>query len=241
MISFQDIFVRGERVRDAIALYTGAYGQKWPAVVDGYGSEFKIPTTTDLWRVQTLAGEKEIISRLLASVEHDSVLWDVGANIGTHACICASKCDLTIAFEPASKTRDRLIDNANLASGEVIVRPEALSDKNGESKLTSEGQAAKGTHRLNDRGDLSVKTIRGDDLVGELPSPDVLKIDVEGHEIAVLDGLKETMTDLDVVFVEVHKGVPTSEITSRLEAAGLEVESEGDRGSEHHIIARRSK
>jgi len=76
---------------------------------------------------------------------------------------------------------------------------------------------------------------RGDGVA--VPAPDVLKIDVEGHESAVLDGLGDYLNRVEAVLVEVHeaKGVDRGAIRGWLEAAGLTVEELATGRAEVHL------
>jgi hypothetical protein len=68
-----------------------------------------------------------------------------------------------------------------------------------------------GTHRLNPTlgtsGNGGVTVRRGDDLVAEgtLPPPNMIKIDVEGFEVRVIQGLRETIkAHRPWVLAEIH-------------------------------------
>jgi methyltransferase FkbM-like protein len=63
-----------------------------------------------------------------------------------------------------------------------------------------------------------------DDLVDELPAPDVLKIDVDGGEVAVLYGGRRTLaTHRPAVIVEVHSPDLERDCAELLVGAGYEV------------------
>ena len=75
----------------------------------------------------------------------------------------------------------------------LVVLPYALSDRHGEMPLdTSKGSSQS---RLHAEGNLLVEATSIDCLVqdAQLPPPHVMKIDVEGHEAAVLRGAKATL------------------------------------------------
>jgi hypothetical protein len=66
-----------------------------------------------------------------------------------------------------------------------------------------------------------VPTTSIDDFLAENPSlaPRVVKIDVEGHEVAVLQGMKRTLADHGpVILCEMHR--TNREVASELEAVG---------------------
>ena len=134
--------------------------------------------------------ESEVFERL---VQHADVFFDVGANIGLYSVLgCARQPRLEVrAFEAVSENRDILRRNLELngCSGRVSIEPEAVSDETGTAILSL---ASSGTHSLS-RGDggptREVTTMTLDDfLQSGSARPDLLKIDVEGHESAVLKG-----------------------------------------------------
>lgn len=225
------------RTRDIIALRTGAFGDLMDVSVDGYGSRFHIDTYRELWRVRDLVGEREVISHLLSELDEDSVFWDIGANIGTHCCVCASKASKVVAFEPNPETRSRLEDNAELAAGQINVRSEALSAESGEGKLSRKGGFAEGTHKMDSSGEVEIMTARGDDLLEELPEPDVVKLDIEGHEIKALQGMSRVLSNASHILIEVHQDVDVNEVRELTEKADFQTSLWSHRDQETFIIA----
>jgi hypothetical protein len=71
---------------------------------------------------------------------------------------------------------------------------------------------------------LTVETRRGDGI--DAPQPAIIKIDVEGAEIDVLNGLEKTLQSdaCRLVQVAVHKGVDDRDCRSKLEDAGFTVD-----------------
>ncbi|WP_248785736.1 FkbM family methyltransferase, partial [Escherichia coli] len=89
----------------------------------------------------------------------------------------------------------------------------ACSDIKGDSFISD--------YELNDLGNYgecmmtdsgqSCKTIRIDDL--DLPKPDVIKIDVEGHELKVFNGMRQTIRNSKpVIMYEAMHGTGFDEI-----------------------------
>lgn len=224
------------RTRDIIALRTGAFGELMDVSVDGYGSRFHIDTYRELWRIRDLVGERVVISHLLSELDEESILWDVGANIGTHSCICASKASEVVAFEPNPETRTRLKENAELAAGSIQTRPEALSNESGGGRLSSTDDPAEGTHEIAESGETKVSRARGDDLLGDVPPPDVIKIDIEGHEIQALEGMQDVISQASHVLVEVHQGVDAGYVQELLSASGYETRLWSERDGEQFVV-----
>jgi FkbM family methyltransferase len=148
----------------------------------------------------TGANERPVQEALQKVLFPGQTFMDVGANVGFFAVIAArlvGPAGCVIAFEPVPTNRRVL--KRNLATNNfrnVVVRNEAVADRSGESSLFlaewAGGAALAGSDPPPDaRGTMRVRTITIDDLVyrGEIPPPDVVKIDVEGAEYEVLLGM----------------------------------------------------
>lgn len=145
--------------------------------------------------------EASVQEAMLRHVAPGSVFYDVGANLGFFALLAARMTGpegRVYAFEPAPANAAAIRRNAahnDFANIEVVERAAGAStgrarlqvvDDQSWSKLEEYG-AHPGTQEI-----LEVDLVALDDLVagGEAPAPDVVKIDVEGAEIAVLEGME---------------------------------------------------
>ncbi len=128
------------------------------------------------------------------------VFYDIGANVALYSALCASMFEPAevIAFEPAPSTADvaELIVGAN--GLDVRVERIALSGVSGSAELHL-SPISDASHSLTEgfrdsQESVTVVTRRLDDVVagGQTP-PDIIKIDVETHEAAVLSGAIETL------------------------------------------------
>ena len=130
--------------------------------------------------------------------------FDVGANIGLYSVLLPGLVPSIArvdAFEPVAATRWRLAANLGLngLGGRVSVHACALSDADGEAEIaidpsssgvsTLSPSARERTHREFTRAE-RVERLRFDGLFPDLSGPVAFKIDVEGHEPAVLDGMR---------------------------------------------------
>lgn len=222
--------------------------------------EFTTRTTLEYRRVRTFHGEKPIVESLLSDLAGDEVVWDVGANVGLYACVVAKALTTgqVIGFEPEPANRARLETNlAANAPGERWRTTEvALSDTDRSFWLASERSAPRrsepggGHHYLSTDGWLDVECRRGETLIDEgIPAPDVMKIDVEGAELKVLEGMDGQLDDVTTIYVEVHteKGArydtTPSEVEAFLEEEGFTLTSLGEpawaRSGVYHVRANR--
>lgn len=143
-------------------------------------------------------GEFELrLVKPLCDANHDSI--DVGANLGAYIHFMCRSSKLVYAFEPVPWLAAML---ARKFTARVIVRDIALSNENGTAVLhvpIVDGQPECGLSSLasgvnfgvNEQMELRVRTSRLDDVYeGRLG---FLKVDVEGHEQAVLEGASRTL------------------------------------------------
>jgi FkbM family methyltransferase len=123
----------------------------------------------------------------------DSVVVDIGANIGAMARIFAKRAKVVHAFEPSPRALEYLRLNAE---ENVIVHPVALSDHSGVGLF--EERESLDRSSLSDHGvEVPVRTLDSFDL-----KPDLIKIDVEGFEPEVLRGARETLQRSPILLFE---------------------------------------
>lgn len=133
------------------------------------------------------------------------VIMDVGANSGFYSLVskAVNPSSTVYAFEPLSRNAEILKANINLNGFNTIVKEFALSDKSGEQiiydipEIPNNRQASISNVKVdgkNARGTM-IKTKRLDDFIieNQIESLDLIKIDVEEHEVEVLSGFKENI------------------------------------------------
>lgn len=133
------------------------------------------------------------------SARRPDVFLDIGACGGLYAILVAKSgcCERIVAFEPDPRCRERFLANAHLnnLSGRIEIRAEAVSGQNGTLPFFCETAFAMGKSRVRANGDLTVQCVRLDDALAELCGKRVaIKIDVEGHEVDVVVGMKSILT-----------------------------------------------
>ena len=126
-------------------------------------------------------------------VPRDMASVDVGANIGIYTAALAKLTPTVHAFEPSTRLAT-LLRNSSLPN--VCVHQQAVSDKPGtatlrtpiqKDKLLASSLATLETHNVNDTfTEETVSLIVLDDVISETVG--FIKIDVEGHELKVLNG-----------------------------------------------------
>lgn len=129
---------------------------------------------------------------LVELVGRGDVVCDVGAHMGYFAAIASLKAGpsgLVHAFEPRPLNYGLLLRHIRLNElTNVVAVNAAVGERADEPRF--ESRTGTGTGHLADDGDLTVRTVSLDELheAGDLPRLDVLKVDVEGGETAVLAG-----------------------------------------------------
>jgi FkbM family methyltransferase len=209
------------------------------------GFDWSLDLADDVQRTLYLVGSYDALTLdvLRRQVQPTDVVLDIGANIGAFALPLAARLTppgRVIAVEPAPDTAERLRGHviANGLSDRVEVVQVALSDHDGWAELhvsRPRGGGNVGARTLEGNGASTgapVRLMPGDELRRQLGVDgfDVVKIDVEGHEGPVLDGLAETFREAPprVVVAEVvphlqrRAGSSVTAVVDRLRAFGYE-------------------
>lgn len=171
--------------------------------------------------------EEDVDKALLGSVRAGDVVWDVGANVGHYSVRLAEVVGpqgRVYAFEPSAVNRLQLT-KATCTHANISIMPYGLSSAAGRLAFAQGEDQIGATSRLVRDGDGSdmVELRRGDALVsgGDAKQPDAIKVDVEGHELDVIEGLGEVLDSpqLRALVVEVHFGLLAKE--GRADVPGL--------------------
>jgi FkbM family methyltransferase len=172
----------------------------------------------------TGAYEVDALPLFAAYARDASLILDVGAAEGVYSLFAAAVNDRSriLAFEPGSRQLVRLAANldanAALVGDRLQIVTKALSDEDGTAEfheLPGGTSSLNAEFRANTESRI-VELARGDDVVAELAPGarvDLIKIDTESTEPAVLRGLDATVRrDRPVIFCEVLSGRTESEL-----------------------------
>lgn len=194
--------------------------------------------------------ESEVVEALFPYLKAGGVFWDVGANIGLHAITAAHlNPELqVIAFEPNPIIFSRLQQNASLNRGNIKSISIALGAKNASVSLHLVGDGNSGmssTIHAYDGPVVSVEQRTAHSLMDEkiVPAPTALKLDVEGAELAVLQGFEDlsNLRDLRIIVFEADKKLlenPAAHPVARLlQQAGFELSKLSRNEDTDHSLA----
>ena len=148
--------------------------------------------------------EKGILSYLQKNVlTPEMTVLDVGANIGHHSLFFASQSKKVLSFEPYQKVRFLLEDKLRVNQlSHVQIVPLGLSSSDQElnyfeplDENTGTGSFIQEHSAQNNQHGLKLQLVNGDTFLDsqQLKKVDFIKIDVEGFEHFVLQGLKQTL------------------------------------------------
>ena len=155
------------------------------------------------------------IMPIIVPVIYPKVIYDLGANVGVSSLYLASLYPkATIyGFEPLPENFEICLLNYRGIPNSSQVFPWAIGSKTGlaifDCKNDSRGGRLKSTHQdptLQTIAQIQVKIVSIVDLIGKegLPPPDLLKIDVEGAEYDVLEGLADYVDSVGSIYLETH-------------------------------------
>jgi FkbM family methyltransferase len=152
------------------------------------------------------SGEKSILKKLKSLKQNNYCLFDVGANKGDFTKMTLdffNNDNITVySFEPSKATFELL--NNNIKSGKAILNNKGLGKEAGVfpfyTDFPGSGTASLTKRKMDCYGvdfdyseDVSIDTLDAYCLANDIKEIDLLKIDVEGHELDVLEGSKEML------------------------------------------------
>lgn len=144
----------------------------------------------------------------------ESVFFDIGANVGYYSLIAGktNKNNRVYAFEPVSKTFARAAENIKLNHlNNIFLHKKIISNRTELASINVGNENNWGMSSLVQHDHLSgdvekVESITLDNFVKEekITRLDLVKIDVEGFELNVLQGMKETLIQFKpIILIEI--------------------------------------
>ena len=227
---------------------------------NGIEAKFYVNTPLELRLVETpftdgLGDEKKMLGELFMALKPDDVVYDIGASIGIHSILMAKKVGKSgkiFAFEPESQSFESLQFNIKLNDlSNVITIQIALGNEIAESAIYSSGTTADFSliSGFEKKGGQKIRVVPGDILVRDknLPLPNIVKIDVEGYEFYVIQGLQMTLSSetCQMVCCEIHptmlpSGITADNVIDLLRSYGFNRIESQQRGETFHVFCYKS-
>ena len=199
------------------------------------GITFKVrmPEDKGIW---TGTYEIDFATLLAAQITPGSVAYDIGSWHGFFAGVMAAQGAREVhVFEPLPQNAERIRELIDLNVAKSIrLHACAVGDHDTEMDLmvmpeSSMAKLEASTFQAGQTSGTKVRVkLRSIDSVissGEAPPPALMKIDVEGAEVMVLEGARDTIRrHRPVIFAEVHSASLLDQCRQFLDAEGYQVE-----------------
>ena len=186
--------------------------------------DFYTPNEMCKMRADTFSSKEPEILNWIDKHGGDDTFWDIGSNIGLYSIYYGlSKSGRVVSFEPSVFNLKQLAKNISLngLSEKIDLNPIPLSDSTGYADFSvsslEEGSAQNAFgvsygfdgNNLNQQVNYSLLGMKGDEIIkyGYVNKiPKMIKLDVDGIEHLILEGMKEILQSDNCysVFVEVN-------------------------------------
>jgi len=187
------------------------------------------------WRARTLLTKEPETIKWLQSFKKTDIFWDVGANIGLYSVFASlmTGCK-TYAFEPENQNFAVLNKNIFFNKIDKLVQAYCVGISNVteiNSLKLSKFEAGHSGHSLSQsvaRFNQGCICFSIDDLIElGIPSPNHLKIDIDGLEHLVIQGARKNLNSMDSVLVEIdQKNTRHMEILNEMKSRGFTYNAE---------------
>ena len=189
----------------------------------------------DYWLGTYEPGLQETIAEM---VQSGMVAYDLGANIGYVTLLLAKKIGedgKVFAFEALPANFDRLVKNIELNNQSAMVFPVAAAvvDRSrlikflvGPSGGMGKAEGSAGRQGFSYKNTLNVQGIALDDFIYQdgNPTPQVVKIDIEGGEVLAFPGMKRMLFEArPLILLELHGPEAAKVAWNAINSAGYQI------------------
>lgn len=197
---------------------------KYEYKLDSKSLFFHTPNWLSEYRARTLISKEPETILWINTFPPNSVLYDVGANVGIYSIYAASiKEARVISIEPSFLNLELLFRNiqANNLQNKVTIVPLSLSLNNQVANfyMQSGDNIWGGSHNTSGKGLAQDGNLMRDFLISSqvelsmdslieifgLPNPEYLKLDVDGLESEILKGATKSLKTVKSILVEVNQ------------------------------------
>ena len=169
---------------------------------------------------ESIRSEPETFEWIKTILKDGDILWDIGANIGVFSLYAAlEKKNKVLALEPSAETYATLNANIRLNGLDEYIQALCFAGSKDTNLLNlfmkdttagaSHNSIESNTNQFGEfdvNGFQSVIAIKLDDLfqIKGVPSPNHLKLDVDGRELEILEGAKDILSKIDSLLIEME-------------------------------------
>ena len=161
--------------------------------------------------------EKKFDNAMFENIKPGDILWDVGANIGYYTVKfseAVSENGEVYGFEPIPETF-KILSNTTRSLSNVNLLCCALGQEDSSLLMSNDPNIGSPTNKIlisnsiaSAKNSVFIKVRSADSLIesGELEIPNFIKIDVEGHENDVINGMSKLLKEsrLHTLAIEIH-------------------------------------
>ena len=203
----------------------------WGAPIQRLPFKLVVQERDEIWRAGDFWVKEPETIAWIDSFAPESVFWDIGANIGVFSLYALHKGHSVYAFEPCIENFDRARLNFFInGPTQVDLKRMAFGDTPGTAKFnlpvtgagTSGGQVGATVDEMGRKftpiASYDVDVVTVDMVVKELGRvPDHIKIDVDGHEEAIIRGAVTTLNTpaLKSVLIETNRGGMVDDVMAK--------------------------
>lgn len=230
-------------------------------LITRFGKNFIVNTTTfgsrkfncangvELFRTVRYGGEHKSLGAFLFLLKEDDIVWDIGASVGLFTVYSAGLVKTVVSFEPDPEIYNRLKSNIQLNNfTNVMTNQLGIGDIDTQMNLNTNGVNGNSPSLMDlnrHTGSISIDVKSVDSLIkSRLPTPTVIKIDIEGAEGLAIKGALNLLKSKEkprLLFVEIHPQFLDAngpdEIIHILKENGYKILNTQNRDKEYHLIA----
>ena len=184
--------------------------------------------------------EQSVLEYILKDAQMGGgIVLDIGANIGNHSVYLAAHNIKVLSFEPNPKLCKIIKENIKINHFENKIKlfECGISDTNHKANLSKENRTNYGSMSLikNNQGEIECKSIDSFNFEEKIS---LIKIDVEGMELSVLKGAKQTLIkNKPTLYLEANQPMELYHIKQFLEKLGyIYYNLQGQHGAYVHIF-----
>lgn len=180
----------------------------------GKNSIYTPDTLSFIWQYKEIFADE---SYKFLTDSSNPIIYDCGANIGV-SCLYFNKNYPTAkikAFEADPNIAKILVENINVNNiKNVEIIKKAVWNTNNGIDISLEGSDGASIYSTENLAHVS--SIRLKELIEKEAKIDLIKMDIEGAEFEVLEDCKDSLNNVDNVFIEVHSFVKEKQNLSKI-------------------------